>query len=101
MLYSNKKVSRPNTPVNVIVGTLILKEALGVMDVEMVHGLMFDMRYQYALRTTSFEGQLLSDRTRSHFAPDAWHMKWKQGLTLSIYITGLAKEISGFMVDYP
>jgi len=30
-LYSNK-ISRPNTPVNVIVGALILKEALGDTD---------------------------------------------------------------------
>ena len=30
VLYS-KKASRPNTPVNVIVGALILKEALNVM----------------------------------------------------------------------
>lgn len=31
VLYSNK-ASRPNTPVNVIVGTLILKEARGDTD---------------------------------------------------------------------
>ena len=42
VLYSNK-ASRPNTPVNVIIGALILKEALGVTDDEMVEGLMFDM----------------------------------------------------------
>ncbi len=35
VLYS-KKASRPNTPVNVIVGALILKEALNVTDDEIV-----------------------------------------------------------------
>ena len=35
VLYS-KKASRPNTPVNVIVGALILKEALHVTDDEIV-----------------------------------------------------------------
>ena len=35
-LYSDK-ASRPNTPVNVIVGALILKEALGDTDDELVY----------------------------------------------------------------
>ena len=35
VLYS-KQASRPNTPVNVIVGALILKEALNVTDDEIV-----------------------------------------------------------------
>lgn len=65
-LYSDK-ASRPNTPVNVIVGALILKEALGDTDDELVEVLMFDIRYQYALHTTSFEEQPLSDRTLSRF----------------------------------
>ena len=66
VLYSDK-ASRPNTPVNVIVGSLILKEALGDTDDELVEALMFDVRYQYALHTTSFEEQPLSDRTLSRF----------------------------------
>ena len=65
-LYSDK-ASRPNTPVNVIVGALILKEALGDTDDELVEALMFDIRYQYALHTTSFEEQPLSDKTLSRF----------------------------------
>lgn len=64
VLYSSN-ASRPNTPVNVIVGALILKEALGDSDDELVESLMFDIRYQYALHTTSFEEQPLSDRTLS------------------------------------
>ena len=57
VLYS-EKASRPNTPVNVIVGALILKEALGDSDDELVQALMFDIRYQYALHTTSFKSSL-------------------------------------------
>lgn len=45
VLYS-EKASRPNTPVNVIVGTLILKEALNVTDDEIVEAMAFDIRYQ-------------------------------------------------------
>ena len=59
--------SRPNTPVNVIVGALILKEALNVTDDEIVEAMAFDIRYQYALHTTNFEEQPISDRTLSRF----------------------------------
>ena len=44
-----------------MVGALILKELLGLTDDEVVEGLMLDIRYQYALHTTSFEEQPLSD----------------------------------------
>lgn len=66
VLYSDK-ASRSNIPVNVIVGALILKEALGDTDDELVEALMFDVCYQYVLHTTSFEEQSLSDRTLSRF----------------------------------
>ena len=45
VLYS-EIASRPNTPVNVIVGALILKEALNVTDDEIVEAMAFDIRYQ-------------------------------------------------------
>lgn len=45
VLYS-EKASRPNTPVNVVVGALILKEALNVTDDEIVEAMAFDIRYQ-------------------------------------------------------
>ena len=66
VLYSEKD-SRPNTPVNIIVGALILKELFGLSDDEVVETLMFDHRFQYALHTTSFEEQPLSDKSLSRF----------------------------------
>lgn len=66
VLYSSK-ASRPNTPVNVIVGALIIKELFDYSDDEMVENLMLDFRIQYALHTTSFEEQPLSDKTLSRF----------------------------------
>ena len=57
VLYSDNKASRPNTPVNVIIGALILKELLGLTDDEVMESLMFDIRFQYALHTTSFKEQ--------------------------------------------
>ena len=45
----------------------MLKEALNVTDDEIVEAMAFDIRYQYALHTTSFEEQPISDRTLSRF----------------------------------
>jgi hypothetical protein len=53
VLYSDK-ASRPNTPVNIIISSLILKALLGLTDDEIVESLMFDIRFQYAMHTTSF-----------------------------------------------
>lgn len=66
VLYSGR-ASRPNIPVNVIVGTLIIKEMFDYSDDEMVENLMLDLHLQYALHTTSFEEQPLSDKTLSRF----------------------------------
>ena len=97
VLYS-EKASRPNTPVNVIVGALILKEALGDSDDELVQALMFDIRYQYALHTTSFKEQPLSDRTLSRFRARCLAYETETGIDLiHICVTSLAKEIAEFM----
>lgn len=66
VLYSDRP-SRHNTPVNVIIGALIIKEIFQLTDEEIVETLPFDIRYQYALHTTSFEEQPLNDRTLGRF----------------------------------
>ena len=53
VLYSDK-ASRPNAPVNVIIGALIIKELFDYSDDEIVENLMLDLHLQYALHTTSF-----------------------------------------------
>ena len=50
-----------------IVGALIVKELFDYPDDEMVENLMLGFRIQYALHTTSFEEQPLSDKTLSRF----------------------------------
>lgn len=67
VLYSESSASRPNTPVNVIVGALHLKSMFGLTDEELLESLLFDVRFQYALHTTSFDEQPMSDRTLSRF----------------------------------
>ncbi len=66
-LYSEKTNSRPNAPINVLVGALILKDLNGLTDDEIEASCIFDFRYQYALHTTSFEEQPISKRTMSRF----------------------------------
>lgn len=66
-LFSEKKNSRPNAPINVIVGAMILKDLNGFTEEELLEECEFDFRYQYALHTTSFKDQPLSDRTFSRF----------------------------------
>ena len=55
------------TPVNIIIGALVLKELFGLSDDDMVESLMFNHRFQYALHTTSYEEQSLSDKSLSRF----------------------------------
>ena len=66
-LYSEKTNSRPNAPINVLVSALILKDFSGLTDEEITEACEFDFRYQYALHTTSFEDQPVSERTLSRF----------------------------------
>lgn len=66
VLYSDK-ASRLNAPVNVIVGALIIKELFDYSDDEVVENLMLDLHLQYALHTTSFAEQPLSDKSLSRF----------------------------------
>jgi len=58
---------RPNTPVNVIIGALILKELMRDTDEELLDEVTFDSRYQYALHLTSYDEIPFSDRTVSRF----------------------------------
>ena len=52
-LYSEKSNSRPNAPINVLVGALILKEFLDLTDEELIAACEFDFRFQYALRSVN------------------------------------------------
>lgn len=67
VLYSDNPASRPNTPVNVIIGALSLKEMFTLTDDELLESILCDIRFQYALNTTSMEEQPFSDRTLSRF----------------------------------
>ena len=101
-LYSEKRNSRPNAPVNVIVGALILKELNGLTDDEIIEECEFDFRYQYALHTTSYEDQPLSDRTFSRFRERNAAYELTTGVDLiHDCITSLSEHILKFMEIHP
>jgi len=54
VLYSDK-ASRPNTPVNIIIGALTLKQLFGLTDKELLENIFFDDRFEFALGLTSWE----------------------------------------------
>ena len=81
VLYSDK-ASRPNTPVNVIIGALIIKELFDYSDDEIVENLMLDLHLQYALHTTSFAEQPISDKTLSRFRKRCYNYETLHGVDL-------------------
>ena len=97
VLYSDS-ASRPNTPVNVLVGALILKEFLGQSDDDMQESLMFDVRYQVALHTTSFAEQPLSDRSLGRFRARCTAYEEETGIDLiHDCVISLSREIAEIM----
>jgi hypothetical protein len=82
VLYSENSATRPNTPVNVIIGSFILKELLVLTDDEVLGSVICDTRFQYALHTTSFAEQPLSDRSISRFRNRCYTYEQETGIDL-------------------
>ena len=45
VLYSERSASRPNTPINVFIGALMLEEMLGLSDDELLSSICCDIRF--------------------------------------------------------
>ena len=56
---------RSNTPINIGIGSMLLKEFFGLSDDELRESVLFDTRFQYALGLTSCSEIPYSDRTPS------------------------------------
>ena len=81
--------------VNVCIGALIIKELFGISDDEVVENLMLDPRYQYALHTSSFEEQPLSDKTLTRFRKRCYDYESIHGIDLlHECMTGLGTNIA-------
>lgn len=102
VLYGGNDNSRPNTPVNVKIGALMLKELFGLTDDELEGSLVFDTRFQYALNTTSFQEQPLSVRSISRFRANVLQHYMKTGEDLlRDEMKRLAKDFALFMSIEP
>ena len=99
VLYSDNIATRPNTPVNIIIGALLIKEMIGLTDEELVEHIMFSAQYQYALHTESYVEQPFSDRTFSRFRERVYKYTMETGRDLIkeeiISLAGVIKEKLG------
>ena len=88
----------PNTPANICIGASIIKELFDHSDDEIVEGLMLDVRLQYALHTTSFKEQPLSDKSLTRFRKRCYDYYNETGIDLiHLCIVSLAREIARVM----
>jgi len=87
VLYS-ENYSRPNAPVNRLIGLLILKEANGWTDEETIAALYFDYRVQYALGITDPEQERICINTLGNFRKRLYEYTEEHGRDL------LAEEIA-------
>lgn len=88
LLYSDN-YSRPNTPVNILVGLLILKELNGWTDEETIAALYFDYRVQYALCISDFDKERICLNTLGNFRSRLYRYAQEHGRDL------LAEEVAG------
>ncbi|PKP56278.1 DDE transposase [Candidatus Atribacteria bacterium HGW-Atribacteria-1] len=82
VLYSDNPASRPNNPINVYFGLLILREIFNQSDEEALNSLMFDIRYQHALHTTSFQEQPVSKNSLTNFRAAVYRYNQEHGVDL-------------------
>jgi len=80
-LFSDK-ASRPNVPVNILVGSLILKERKNWSFDELMEQIMFDLRTKYALGLTSLETMPFSRATLFNFQNRVQEYESETGINL-------------------
>ena len=81
VLYSDKG-SRPNSPVNVIIGALILKEVFNLTDEQLLGEIYFNELYQYALRLLEDNKPPVSINTFTNFRNRVYDFLEKTGTDL-------------------
>ena len=98
VLFSGRSDSKPNAPINVILGLLILKEQFGLTDEECMHQLIFNKQFQYALHTSSFKEQPVNDNTFRRFRNRTREYEEQTGVDLiKEAFTTLTEKIAGIM----
>jgi len=98
VIYSSDHASRPNTPINIIIALLMIKEIFQQIDEELIGSLHFDIRYQYALHTTNYEKQPVSINTLTNFRNRVIEYEQSSGIDLiKIEVEALADITAKFL----
>ncbi len=94
MLYSDQ-ASRPNTPVNIMVSALILKEHKGISYDELMECVMFDLRFKTALGLSHIDHMPFSRTTLFNFQKRVLDHELKTGVNLfeQVFDSLSAKQI--------
>ena len=82
VLYSDNSTFRPNNPINVYFGLLILRDIFNQSDEKIPNSLMLDIRYQHALHTTSFQEQPVSKNSLTNFRAAVYKYNQEHGIDL-------------------
>ena len=92
--------SRPNVPVNVLVGLEILKGGLGWSDEELYDSLLFDMQVRYAVGYESLNDGSFAIRSLYHFRQrlSEYHQEHEVNLLESAFEGITDKQIKGLNV---
>ena len=80
-LYSTKR-SRPNTPVNILIGFETLKSGFGWSDEELYNHFLFDMQVRYALGLQDFDEEYFDIRTIYNFRAAICRYEEELGINL-------------------
>ncbi|MBU3128735.1 transposase [Clostridium tagluense] len=98
IIYSSDHASRPNTPINIIIALLIIKEIFQQTDEELIGSLHFDIRYQYALYTTAYEKQPVSINTLTNFRNRVIEYEKSSGIDLiKLEVEALASAAAKYL----
>ena len=81
VLYSDKK-SRPNTPVNILMGFETLKSGFGWSDEELYNHFLFDLQVRYALGLQDFDEEYFDLRTIYYFRGALCEYERAEGINL-------------------
>ena len=93
----SENYSRPNAPVNILVGLLFLKEINGWTDEEMIGALYFDYRVQYALGITDFEKERICINTVGNFRKRLYEYSEEYGTDL---LEEEVQALTGALIEF-
>ncbi|WP_246578059.1 transposase, partial [Clostridium psychrophilum] len=98
VIYSSDHASRPNTPINIIIALLMIKEIFQQTDEELIGSLHFDIRYQYALYTTAYDKQPVSINTLTNFRNRVIEFEQSSGIDLiKLEVEALASAAAKYL----